>query len=332
MDRREFISLTTKCTALSLLGTNIINNKLFGAYNPNNNLNIENVLTKFQNASTKVYVKGKEVKIHRICTGRVAVKTNFLSKKGFGEIARLNILLDHDFTDFLPIWVWIIEHPDGIIAIDTGEISEINNLKKYLANESTYNRFVFEKVTKFDITEQDELNFQLDKLGIKIEDIKLVVLTHLHLDHTDGLKFFPKSEILVNDYEFKKPYTNMPSTYPKWFNPNKIIYQPNTIDVFDFAYPINNDLYYIPTPGHTHGHSSIIFKTDEFDIMFAGDASYNQEQVIKGELAGVNANYKKSKETYSKILTYAKSKKLVYLPTHDPNSGWRLDNKIFLTE
>lgn len=297
----------------------------------NDRLNADpNPFCTYESVSTEVLVKGKEIKIHGICTGTVAVKTNFRSKKGMGELARLNILLDRHYTEYLPIWVWIIEHPDGLIVIDTGEVEAVNHLDKYLSKESFYNRYTFKHAARFKISAKDELDFQFEKINLNIADVKLVVLTHLHLDHTDGLKFFPNTEIIVGSTEYKHPYTNMPSTYPGWFKPHKVNYRTNQIDIFDKAYPINDDLFYIPTPGHTYGHSSIVFKTDHFDIIFAGDTSYNQAQVIQGELAGVNADFKKSRETYYNLLDYAANRKTIYLPTHDENAAQRLRDKLFL--
>lgn len=287
--------------------------------------------TAYKNVSTTVLVGGKEVKIHGLCTGTVAVKTNFRTKKGYGELAKVNMLLDSRFTEYLPIWVWVIEHPDGLIVIDTGEVTAIKDLDHYLSKENTFNRFLFKKVTRFDIEPQDELDFQFEKINLKLQDVELVVLTHLHLDHTDGLKFFPKSEIIVGDFEYRNPSTNMPSTYPDWFNPNRVKYQNNQIDAFGAAYLISKNLFYVPTPGHTPGHSSIVFKTDDFDIIFAGDTSYNQEQVLTGELAGVNADYGKSRETYRSLLAYAAKHKTIYLPSHDGNASLRLKSRVFLS-
>lgn len=322
-----------------MVGTSLLNNQLLAAPStlsnpsilPFHNNNME-TLPNYQNVTTTVKLKGKDVKIHALCTGTVAVKTNFRTKKGFGELAKLNILLDQRYTEYLPIWVWVIEHPEGLLVIDTGEITAIKDLDTYLAKESGFLRFQFKHACKFDITPQDELNYQFDKVNLKLEDVKLVALTHLHLDHTDGLKFFPKQEIIVGDYEFNHPNNNMPSTFPNWFKPNKVKYKSNRINIFEDAYPItaSEDLMYIPTPGHTHGHSSILFKTDDFDIIFAGDSSYNQEQVIKGELAGVNADYKKSKQTYKNLLDYAGQRKTIYLPTHDEHAGQRLAQRVFL--
>ncbi len=286
----------------------------------------------YQNVTTIVQLKGKEVKIHGLCIGTVAVKKNFKTKKGMGELAKFNILLDAHYTEYLPIWVWVIEHPEGLIVIDTGENAGIKDLDKYLSNESVFLRYQFKHAAKFEIEEKDELGFQFDKINLKLEDVALVVLTHLHLDHTDGLKFFPKQEIIVGDYEFNHPDNSMPSTYPSWFKPNRVTYSENRVEVFNRAYPLTSaeDLLYIPTPGHTRGHSSVIFKSDEFDIIFAGDTSYSEGQVLSGELAGVNSDYRKSKETYKNLLSYATTRKTIYLPTHDENAGTRLVNKCFL--
>jgi len=330
MERRKFITDTAKYAALIMAGTSLLNNQLFGADLSLSNKNELSNSSLYENVSTTVLLRGKEVKVHGICTGTVAVKTNFRTKKGWGELAKLNMLLDKNYTAYLPIWVWIIEHPDGLIVIDTGEIEAINDLDKYLANENGFNRYAFKHLAKFDVKAQDELNFQFEKINLKLDGVKLVVLTHLHLDHTDGLKFFPKTEIIVGDVEYKHPSTNMPSTYPSWFRPNNVSYKKNQIEVFDKAFSINNDLFYVPTAGHTHGHSSVVFRTDNFDIIFAGDTSYNQQQLLNGELAGVNADYTKSKETYRALLTYAANRKTIYLPTHDENAGKRLMDKSYL--
>jgi len=286
----------------------------------------------YQQVTTTVKLRGEEVKVHALCTGTVAVKRNFRAKNGIGELAKINILLDKHYTEYMPIWVWVIEHPDGLMIVDTGEISAIGNQNKYLAAESRFMRYFFKHGAKFQVNESDELDRQLASIHLKAEDVKLVVLTHLHLDHTDGLKFFPGAEIMVGDHEYKHPNGNMPTTYQSWFKPNPVLYKKNKADIFGEAFPISStdDLLYIPTPGHTAGHSSVILKTDDFDIIFAGDISYNQEQVLEGELAGINADYSKSKQTYKNLMDYASLHKTVYLPTHDGNAGNRLRNKSYL--
>lgn len=329
MQRRQFITNSALYSATALVGLTILNTVQVKA-NPFNAVALSGNPATFEPVSTTVSLKGNPVRIHGLCTGTVAVKKAFRTKKGMGLFSKLNILLDSQYTEFMPIWVWVIEHPDGQIVIDTGEINEAKNIDQYLHQESAIDRYQFKHAAKYGISEHDELNHQFEKVNLKLSKTELVVLTHLHLDHTDGLKFFPKTEIRVGETEYKHPNSNMPSTYPSWFKPNLIKHLPNKVEVFREAAAINpgGDLMYIATPGHTIGHSSVLFKTDFVDIIFAGDTSYTQAQVINGELAGVNQNYTQSSQTYSDLLAYSQLKKTIYLPTHDSEAGIRLEGQI----
>jgi glyoxylase-like metal-dependent hydrolase (beta-lactamase superfamily II) len=286
----------------------------------------------YENVTTTVKLKGKEVKIHGLSIGTVAVKKNFKTKNGAGFLSKINILLGKEFTAYLPIWVWVIEHPEGTIVIDTGENTESLDIDKYLAKESFFARYQFKHACKVKIQPQEELNHQLNKINIEVDDVKLVILTHLHSDHVDGLKFFPKQEILLGKYEFLHPDNCFLSTLPSWFKPKTVDFLQNKIEVFNQAYPISQseDLLLIPTPGHTLGHNSVLLKTDDFHIIFGGDSSYHQDQVLKGEMAGANTDYNKTKQTYKNFLDYAALRRTIYLPTHDENAGQRLANKSFL--
>ena len=61
------------------------------------------------------------MKIHAIQTGTVAIKTRQRSGKGEGFGRLVNTLLDPEWTPMLPIYAWVIEHPEGVIVVDTGE-------------------------------------------------------------------------------------------------------------------------------------------------------------------------------------------------------------------
>jgi N-acyl homoserine lactone hydrolase len=180
MERRKFISDTAKFTAFTLVGASLLNDKLLASTSAlenhkllsfKNNGTFDNI-PNYQQVSTTVKLKGKDVKVHALCTGTVAVKKNFRTKKGVGELAKLNILLDKDYTAYLPIWVWVIEHPEGLLVIDTGENAEIKNLDKYLAKESGFLRYQFKNACKFNIDPKDELNYQFEKVNLKLDDVK----------------------------------------------------------------------------------------------------------------------------------------------------------------
>jgi N-acyl homoserine lactone hydrolase len=272
---------------------------------------------------------GKKVKVHAIQTGLISVKENFLNRKGQGIMSKLNIVLGKGYSSFMPIWAWVIEHPEGIMVIDTGDIEESGHPDFY-KNESIGNRFNLKAMSNIrKIAKHDELDVQLRRLGIRPEQVSKVVLTHLHGDHTDGLKFFHGNEIIVNEAEYKKPYGNLPTTYPKWFKPTLINFSKDRVDLFDVAYPLtqSEDVLFVPTPGHTHHHSSVLLRTDNEHILFAGDVSYKQQQLLDNKFAGSNVDFALSQKTYDTILQYAEKYPLIYLPSHDEYSADRLVGK-----
>lgn len=272
---------------------------------------------------------GKDIKIHAVKTGTISVKKNFRTRKGKGALSKLNILLGQQFTEFMPIWVWVIEHPEGIIVIDTGDIEEADH-KDFYKKEGLNARFnLLAMSNKRNIAKDDELDNQLNKINIKPENVSKIILTHLHGDHTDGLKFFPSNEIFVLEDEHKNPYGNLPTTYPGWFKPTLINFSKDRIDYFNNAYAItkSENVLLVPTPGHTHHHCSVLIKTDREHILIAGDTCYYQQQLFDNTFAAANVDYKKSQETYNVIRKYASQFPTVYLPSHDGDSGNRLLNK-----
>jgi N-acyl homoserine lactone hydrolase len=292
-----------------------------------------NILQTNEIQTAVYYCKGKEVKVHAIQTGLISVKENFLKRKGPGFLSKLNILLGNAYAGFMPIWVWVIEHPEGVIVIDTGEVEESAHTDFY-KKESLGTKFnLMAMSNRRNIGKKDELDVQLEGLGIRPDRVSKVVMTHLHGDHTDGLKFFPRNEIIVNEAEHAKPYGNLPTTYPKWFSPTLVNFLNDRVDFFDVAYPLtkSEDLLLVPTPGHTRHHSSVLLKTDHEHILFAGDVSYTSRQLLAYEFAGANVDYVASRKTYDNVLRYAKKYQVVYLPSHDENAARRLVGKECLS-
>lgn len=334
MQRRKFIHSISN---LAMVGVMPINSfgKTFNEEGQKNQLyanihnpDFSNKLSKTETQTSIVRCKGKEVKIHAIQTGTVAVKRSHRTNRTAHFLTPIKISLDKHFTEFMPIWVWVIEHPEGVIVIDTGENAGIMNPGYFKPVGKLVTKYS-NKNFKFQVHKENEIGFQLRQLGIDNNSIKNVVLTHLHVDHTDGIKDFPNVEFIINEKEYKNPSGHFPELLPNWFKPKTVGYKNDFIEVFDQAYPLTKaeDLLLIPTNGHTKHHSSVLFKTDDFDVLFAGDVCYNQKQLIDNDLPGINVNYKKSRKTYKDITTYAQQNNLIFLPSHDMNSAQRLKEK-----
>ena len=65
------------------------------------------------------------MRIHAIQTGTVAIKARQLNGRGRGALRPINTLLDPTWTEPLPIYAWVIEHPEGLIVVDTGETARV---------------------------------------------------------------------------------------------------------------------------------------------------------------------------------------------------------------
>ncbi len=65
-------------------------------------------------------------------------------------------------------------------------------------------------------------------------------------------------------------------------------------------------------------------------FFFAGDASYTEDLLIAGKIDGIGPDPRTQHETYLQILSYAAENPTVYLPSHDPGSKMRLENRATL--
>src|SRR5471032_2524274 len=61
------------------------------------------------------------MKLHAIQTGSVRIKTAQVEGRGRGLRRRLAVFADRDWTEWLPTYAWVIDHPEGVIVVDTGQ-------------------------------------------------------------------------------------------------------------------------------------------------------------------------------------------------------------------
>jgi len=278
----------------------------------------------FNRQTVQLTIQAQPVKLHLVSTGGVTVKTKFREAKRTGLLAMIDFIFDKKFTEWMPIWVLIIEHPEGIFVIDTGENANVND-PGYFKSSGMFANWFDTTQFKFEVKVEEEIGSQLNDLDIPIEKIKAVILTHLHLDHIDGLKYFPSTPVIVNKKEWEKPFGDLPKLYPSWFKP-QLVELNQKYDVFESVYYLTKakDLLLIETPGHTYHHCSLLLKTDQGSIFFAADVCYTQYQIIEEKYSGSNASHKLAKDTYDKIKQFAKKSKLVFLPSHDADASHRL--------
>jgi glyoxylase-like metal-dependent hydrolase (beta-lactamase superfamily II) len=264
------------------------------------------------------------VKVHAIRTGSVRIKTAQIERRT--PSAMLAILMDRNWSDWLPTFAWAIEHAEGIIVVDTGQAAHLLEAGKSL---HPYLRWE----VRFRIEPKQEIGPQLRALGIGSRDVKRVVLTHLHMDHDAGLRHSPDSEILVAPGEIQKAKGLMgrirgylPQRWPAWFDPAALHLDDGPFGPFAASKRLTaaGDVIAVATPGHTADHLSVLVEDGDVVLVLAGDASYTEATMVAGKVDGVSPNASVSAATLSAIQHFARERPTVYLPTHDPDSGARL--------
>jgi glyoxylase-like metal-dependent hydrolase (beta-lactamase superfamily II) len=113
----------------------------------------------------------------------------------------------------------------------------------------------------------------LDEIGVKPEDIDIVLYSHLHNDHAGNCHLFPKAVHVFQDDEWKELLDPLPSMRIRGDFDQSLIPQLNELEcqkvVGDTEYL--DGLTLIQTPGHTAGSMCVLANTREGVYNLAGD-------------------------------------------------------------
>jgi N-acyl homoserine lactone hydrolase len=269
------------------------------------------------------------MRIHAIQTGSVKVRERQREGLGQGARRRLNTMLDREWTDWLPIYAFAIEHPEGVIVVDTGETANATR-SGYFPWWHPYYRLS----VRLTVEPEQEIGPQLQALGTEPGDVRTVVLTHLHTDHAGGLHHFQGVEILASQAEidgaqgFSGRVNGYPNNrWPEWFSPAPVRFdESRPYGPFPASAPLTRagDVTVVPLPGHTTGHIGVVVDCGEPRLLLAGDASYSQELMLRGAVDGVAPDDEVAKRTLARIQGFVSERPTVYLVAHDPEAAARL--------
>lgn len=135
------------------------------------------------------------------------------------------------------------------------------------------------KITPYYQKENQTLEYQIGLLGLKPEDIRTVILSHMHVDHAGYLYLFPHAEVIVQEKEFSAALTY---AFEQLDQEGHTLYMRQDLTAPVDRYTLINGDYEvcpgvkcISLPGHSAGMMGLQIELDHGGTyFFARDAAY----------------------------------------------------------
>lgn len=173
---------------------------------------------------------------------------------------------------------------------------------------------------------------ELAAVGSAATDIDIVVLTHLHSDHTGWSTdldssppgpLFPNAQYVVQRRElsaFLAASTEQPQPGEMLHRVVEPLVQADQLRLCDGAEPLDREVRLIATPGHTPGHQSVVVDAEDAAIVIAGDVAVHPAQVITAETPySYEDDVEAAHSTRRQLLAWVRQHNAVLATAHLPS-------------
>jgi glyoxylase-like metal-dependent hydrolase (beta-lactamase superfamily II) len=170
--------------------------------------------------------------------------------------------------------------------------------------------------------EDDPLLDQLRRCGVSIDEIDGLVMSHLHVDHTGGIRYFADGRpvyIQGAELEFGLSDAAEPAQYRPHYDDPAIDWQR-----LDGDTEIANGIRAISTPGHAPGHMSYLIDLPESGtLLFSFDAVPTMENVERDapiDVGSIPEQKPLIRESHDRVVRLARTEGARLLPGHCPRT------------
>jgi N-acyl homoserine lactone hydrolase len=174
-----------------------------------------------------------------------------------------------------PVWSALLRTDEGNIVFDTG-LHPVHVDRP----DATFGPQSGLKVL---MTREDAIVSRLAAVGVKPDDVSIVVNSHLHFDHAGNNGAFPHATFVVQaeHLAFAKGKPNFPGVY---WDIAELRYLPVTGRT-----RVATGVEVVPTPGHAPGHQSLVLDLAATGrVVLTGDAAFTRSNLERGEMPAMD--------------------------------------------
>jgi N-acyl homoserine lactone hydrolase len=172
----------------------------------------------------------------------------------------------------IPVMAALVETGDGHVLFDTGLNPD--------AVEHAIDCLGPKADVVVELEERHDIRNQLQSVGVAPDDVRWVLNSHLHWDHTGGNRFFPNAEFVLQQAEWRFAHSPDPFVDEVYLRQQFDLGRPYRLLSSDEE--VCDGVGAIDTPGHTPGHQSLVVKLPTSGtVVVAGDAAYCEENLAE---------------------------------------------------
>ncbi|MFI5228779.1 MAG: MBL fold metallo-hydrolase, partial [Gemmatimonadales bacterium] len=216
----------------------------------------------------------------------------------------------------------LLEHEIGPILIDTGA-----------GNKETDKFYDIYGVENVGSPGPTLLEDGLRQVGIRPEDVVMVINSHLHFDHAGGnttkdaggaiRATFPNARYVVQAREYEWATHTNERTAGSYFPHNYVpIHEAGSFELLNGEAQIVAGIRALPTPGHTPGHHGLLLESSGERAFYIADLAPTTAHLPLPWIMGYDVEPMVTLETKRRILARAVAEEWLVIFEHDATTSW----------
>ncbi|PSR21859.1 MAG: hypothetical protein C7B45_09220 [Sulfobacillus acidophilus] len=216
----------------------------------------------------------------------------------------------------IPVYSYLIRTAHSQILFDTGCSHQCRVDPAGLLGDDTI------PYLSPELTPDDHISAQLQKLGLVPKDIDLVVNSHCHFDHAGGNEAFISNHIAMQSAEYEAAASDRQAYPDLAYRPA----DPARLTLLHGDTDLEPKVTLIFTPGHTLGHQSLLLELSDRAVLITSDAVYTRAH-FSTDCLGAAQDPDLARKSLKRLLEMVQDGARPFF-SHDPDQavqeGWRL--------